>query len=167
MANAASLLVSLGEFTLGDIAEARQQIELVCCRLAAERRTDGQLAAMAAEARLQRDPALLDTDFCASDVRFHRTLVEAAGNPALEFAAAGVLDSLQPAVNLVIFRFRDRKQVATQHERLHRALAARDGDAACAALTDYMNALRRQYRKAQALRVAPAATATGTGGHRG
>jgi len=161
VATAAALLVSMGEFTLADIAEARQQIEIVCCGLAAQRRTDEQLAAMAEEIRLQRDPALLDADFCASDVRFHRTLVEAAGNPALEFAAAGVLDSLQPAVNLVIFRFRDRRQVALQHGRLHRALEARNGEAACAALTDYMNALRRQYRKAQALRAAPVAPAVG------
>ncbi len=158
VANAASLLVSMGEFELAHIAEARQLIEQVCCRLAAERRTPAQLESMANEIRLQRDPALPDTDFCASDVRFHRTLVEAACNPALEFAAAGVLDSLQPAVNLVIFRFRDRRQVAAQHERLHRGLASKDGDAACAALCEYMNALRRQYRKAQALRVAlPAA----------
>ena len=35
VANAASLLVSLGEFSLQDIAEARTELELVCCRLAA------------------------------------------------------------------------------------------------------------------------------------
>jgi DNA-binding FadR family transcriptional regulator len=104
---------------------------------------------MAREIEQQRDSSLTDEEFCASDVRFHRTLVEAAGNPALDFAAAGVIESLQPAVNMVIFRFRDRRKVATQHERLHRGLKARDSDAACAALTDYMNALRRQYAKAQ------------------
>jgi GntR family transcriptional repressor for pyruvate dehydrogenase complex len=111
---------------------------------------------MAEEIRRQRDPSLLDTEFCASDVRFHQVLVAAAANPALEFAASGVLDSLQPAVNMVAFRFRDRRQVAAQHERIHRALAAGDADGACAALTDYMNALRRQYRKAQLQRDSPA-----------
>jgi GntR family transcriptional repressor for pyruvate dehydrogenase complex len=140
------LLVSMGAFALSDIAEARQEIELVCCRLAARRRTDEQLAAMAGEIELQRDSSLTDEEFCASDVRFHRTLVEAAGNPALDFAAAGVIESLQPAVNMVIFRFRDRRKVAAQHERLHRGLKARDSEAA---LTDYMSALRRQYAKAQ------------------
>ena len=155
VANAASLLVSMGEFELTHVAEARLEIELVCCRLAAERRTDTQLAAMAEEIARQRDATLLDTEFCASDVRFHRAIVAAASNPALEFAAAGVLDSLQPAVNLVVSRFRDRRQVAAQHERIHRGLAARDADAACTALTEYMNALRRQYRKAQSLRTNP------------
>jgi DNA-binding FadR family transcriptional regulator len=152
VANAASLLVSMGEFELAHVAEARLEIELVCCRLAATRRSDAHLAAMAAEVALQRDSALPDTEFCASDVRFHRALVAASGNPALEFAAAGVLDSLQPAVNLVVFKFRDRRQVAAQHERILDALANRDAEAACTALSAYMQALRRQYRKAQGLR---------------
>ncbi len=165
VANVASLLVSMGEFALTDVAEARLEIELVCCRLAAKRRTEAQLAAMAGEIAQQRDSTLLDTDFCASDVRFHRTLVAAAANPALEFAAAGVLDSLQSAANMVVFRYRDRRQVASQHERIHRGLAAGDGEAACAALTDYMNTLRRQYRKAQALRTtSPQSTAGHTHG---
>jgi GntR family transcriptional repressor for pyruvate dehydrogenase complex len=144
----------MGEFALSDIAEARQEIELVCCRLATKRRTDEHLTTLAHEIEQQRNATLSDEDFCASDVRFHRALVEAAGNPALEFAAAGVFESLQPAVNMIIFRFRDRKQVASPHERLYRGLRARDGSAACAALKSYMNALRKQYRQAQEAREA-------------
>src|SRR5215471_3927068 len=49
VANAASLLVSLGEFSLQEIAEARTELELVCCRLAAERRTPEHLDIMAEE----------------------------------------------------------------------------------------------------------------------
>jgi GntR family transcriptional repressor for pyruvate dehydrogenase complex len=156
VANAASLLVSLGDFSLHDIAEARTELELVCCRLAAARRTPGHLAALAAEIEQQRLAGLSDEEFCASDVRFHRTLVDAAGNPALDFVAAGVLESLQPAVNMVIFRYRDRRAVAAQHQRLHAALAAHDADAACRALNDYMRDLRKQYALAQSARIAPA-----------
>jgi len=149
VANAATLLLSMGEFALPDVAEARQTIELACCRLAAERRSDEQLNALAAEVERQRKPDLSDEEFCASDVRFHRVLVESGGNPALSFAAAGVLDSLQPALNLAIFRYRDRRQVAAQHDRIVRALKAREAETACTALTSYMNDLRKQYRKAQ------------------
>ena len=149
VANAATLLLSMGEFALPDVAEARQSIELACCRLAAERRSDEQLAALAAEVQRQRESGLPDEEFCTSDVRFHRMLVESGGNPALSFAAACVLDSLQPALKLAIFRYRDRRQVAAQHERIVRALKVRDADAACTALTSYMNELRKQYRKAQ------------------
>jgi GntR family transcriptional regulator, transcriptional repressor for pyruvate dehydrogenase complex len=157
VANAARLLVSMDEFTLNEIAEARQEIELICCRLAALRRTDEQLATMASEIDLQNQSSLSDEEFCASDVRFHLALVAAAGNAALDFAASGVIESLQPAVNMVIFRFRDRRKVAALHQRLYRALQSRNGNAACAALTEYMNALRRQYRKAQTAKEAKVA----------
>jgi len=157
VANAATLLVSLGDFALHDIAEARTELELVCCRLAAARRTRAQLAILATEIERQRLVDLSDEDFCASDVRFHRTLVDAAGNPALDFVSAGVIESLQPAVNLVIFRYRDRRKVADQHERLYLALEARDAEAACAALIDYMRDLRSQYGKAQEARTRAAA----------
>jgi len=52
------------------------------------------------------DSSLTDEDFCASDVRFHRTLVEAAGETRRStLRRPGVIESLQPAVNMVIFRF--------------------------------------------------------------
>lgn len=152
VANAASLFVSLGEFSLENIAEARTELELVCCRLAAARRTKTHLSALAAEIDRQRASDLTDEEFCASDVRFHRTLVEAAGNPALDYAAAGVIDSLQPAVNMVIFRFRDRSQVANQHQRLYQSLVKRDAEGACKALTEYMFDLRTQYAQAHKAR---------------
>ncbi|HWS68288.1 MAG TPA: FadR/GntR family transcriptional regulator [Steroidobacteraceae bacterium] len=152
VANAATLFVSLGEFSLQDIAEARTELELVCCRLAAARRTDEHLVALAAEIERQRLADLSDEEFCASDVRFHNAIVDAAGNPALDFAAAAMLESLQPAVNMVIFRFRKRAKVAEQHQRLYLALAARDADGACRALTEYMLDLRKQYAQAQAAR---------------
>lgn len=152
VANAASLLVSLGEFSLEDIAEARTEMELVCCRLAAARRNKAHLVMLAAEIERQRSKDLSDEEFCASDVRFHRTIVEAAGNPALEYAAAGLMDSLQPAVNMVIFRFRDRAKVANQHQRLYQSLVKRNAKSACQALTEYMLDLRKQYAQAQEAR---------------
>lgn len=158
VANAASLFVSMGVFALTDVTEARREIELVCCRLAATRRTDAQLAGLRAEVDRQHDANLADTEFCASDVAFHRLLVSAAGNPALDYAAAGMIDSLQPAGNMVVFRLRNRREVATQHARIVQCLAAQDAGAACDALEDYFETLRRQYRRAQS---ASSATRTG------
>ncbi len=162
VANAASLLVSLGEFSLQDIAEARTELELVCCRFAAARRTDAHLATLAAEIDRQRLESITDEEFCASDVRFHHTIVEAAANPVLDYAAASVLDSLQPAVNMVIFRVRDRTRVADQHQRMYQGLVTRDADSACQALTDYMLDLRKQYAQAQRTRAARASTSKKT-----
>ena len=158
VATAAALLVSMNEFSLDDIAEARLEVESLCVRLAAARRTDADISALAGEIERQLDLALPDDEFCASDVRFHQMLVRAAHNPALEFAAAGLIDSLQPAVNLIVFRFRDRKQVSSQHARILRALVANDAEAACGALRQYMAALRKQYGKAHHARAKRSAT---------
>src|SRR6185437_699739 len=65
VANATSLLVSLGDFSLKDIAEARTEIELICCSLAASRRTDAHLATLEEEIQRQRVKNLSDEQFCA------------------------------------------------------------------------------------------------------
>jgi DNA-binding FadR family transcriptional regulator len=140
VATAAALLASIGEFSSDQMAEARHELESVCCRLAARRRTKAHLDALALEIERQKR-AMSDEEFWASDLRFHRTLIEAAGNPALDFIAAGVMESLLPAVNRG-FETCDRELVARQHECLHRALERCDADAACGALTGYMTALR-------------------------
>jgi DNA-binding FadR family transcriptional regulator len=69
---------------------------------------------------------------------------------ALELAATGVIEALQPSVSMIVYRYRDRRQVAAQHERIHRALKADDADAA--ALRAYMSGLRDQYREARRTR---------------
>jgi len=76
---------------------------------------------------------------------FHRTLVEAAGNPALDFAAAGVIESLQPAVNMVIFRFRDRPRSQLSTSACIGVSRRETVTLPVLRLTDYMSALRRQY----------------------
>lgn len=150
--NAAALLVSMGAFTHADIFEARLGVERLCCELAAIRRTSVQLEAMALEIDQQREPSLTDEEFCASDVRFHELVVEAAHNPALEFAAAGIIRSLQPVLNLIVFKHRERHRVADQHQALHDGLKAQDAARACQALAHYMDTLKLQYARAQALR---------------
>lgn len=75
---AAMLGVGLGAFDLADVARARRELELICCRLAAENRNPAQLAIMADELQSQAQGSLSDDAFCASDVRFHRALLDAS-----------------------------------------------------------------------------------------
>jgi GntR family transcriptional regulator, transcriptional repressor for pyruvate dehydrogenase complex len=153
MSAAAMLMVNMGEFSLADIAESRRELEKICCRLAAEQRTEDHLVIMAEELENQKDPQVSDVDFCASDVRFHRALVDATQNPVLQFIMFAVIEALQPATNLVIFRFRKRKLIIAQHERIYAAIKARDIDAAEKALTEQMDYLCEQYRQAQEWRL--------------
>ena len=149
LTGAAMLLVSMGEFSLSEIAEARRELELTCCRLAAERREDEHLLALAEEIERQKNPATTDVDFCASDVRFHRALVDATRNPVLQFVMFAVIEALQPATNLVIFRFRERDKILAQHERIYGAIRAGDAGSAEAAMAEQMNYLCEQYAQAQ------------------
>ena len=154
LTTAATLLVSFGEFDLSDIAEARHELELMCGRLAAERRSQQHIDAMAQEIVLQKSKDLSDEDFCASDVRFHRALVDATGNPVLQFVMSTVIEALQPVENMIIFRFRDREKIIGQHEKILRAIEKGDVKKTEAAITKQMNYLRKQFDKAQARRQA-------------
>ncbi|WP_349358159.1 FCD domain-containing protein [Stappia sp.] len=149
-----TLLIGMNEIPIEAAIEARFALEAACVPFAAERRTDDHLAVLRAEAAAQRGDALTDdplTDeaFCASDVRFHRALVEAADNPVLSFQMAGVIEAMQPLMNMLTYRMRDRTRIADLHAALADALAARDTDAALAALTalgDYTRDLARARR---------------------
>ena len=153
LTNAMTLLVGMGEFNLADIAETRQGLETLCCRLAAERRTDAHLVALAVELDIQRDPKLSDVDFCASDVRFHRVLADATDNALLKFIVLTVIDALQPVANMVVYQFRERQRLVSQHESILTALQARDADSAIAALNEQIADLGEKYAQACTSRV--------------
>ena len=153
LTNAMTLLVGMGEFNLADIAETRQGLETLCCRLAAERRTDAHLVALAVELDIQRDPKLSDVDFCASDVRFHRVLADATDNALLKFIVLTVIDALQPVANMVVYQFRERQRLVSQHESILAALQARDADSAIAALNEQIADLGEKYAQTCTSRV--------------
>ncbi len=148
LANATTLMVAVGDISLDDMATARLELEAVCCRLAVEHRTDQHLAIMRDELERQRNAALTDEEFCASDVRFHRALVDAGGNALLGFLMHAVVEALQPVSNMIIFRVRDRQAVAGFHERILRAVEERDAEAGARALADLVAYTRERYRAA-------------------
>ena len=152
LTGAVMVAASMGEFDTAHVAEARRELEMLCCRLAAQHRSQHDLDAMAAEIRTQNDESLSDEDFCASDVRLHRLLVDASGNRVMQFMMCAVIEALQPVFNLAVYRFRDRKQIVAQHEELVAALQCRDTERALATLAEQMNYLDEQLAAAQAAR---------------
>jgi DNA-binding FadR family transcriptional regulator len=117
--------------------------------LAVERRTDDEVARMEIEIGRQKKEALTDEEFCASDVRFHRALVDATHSPVLQFQMFTVIEALQPVENMVIFRFRDRTTIIRQHEKIFLAIRAQDLEAAELAINEQMNYLRQTFAQAQ------------------
>ena len=120
-----TLLLSMNEIRFETACEARFALERACVRLSTERRTEDHLATMRAETHRQSQPGLSDEAFCASDVAFHRALVDGAGNPILSFQLAGAIEAIEPLMNMLTFTQRDRDVIVSLHTKIADALEAR------------------------------------------
>jgi len=148
----ATLMMTMAPMPAEEVAEARLALLGACVPLAAERRSPEHLAAMHAEVAVQRDPAITDEEFCASDVRFHRVLAEATGNPLIAFQMAGVIEAIQPLLNMITYRQRDRTGIAAGNERLAARLEAGDAEGVMAELTASSDYTARLVARAQGRR---------------
>ncbi len=122
-----TLLLSMNEVSFETACEARYALERACAPLAAQRRSADQLATMRAEIHRQSQPGLTDEAFCASDVAFHRALVDAAHNPVLSYQLAGAVEAMQPLMNMITFTARSRDAIVTLHTAIANAIEAHDG----------------------------------------
>jgi GntR family transcriptional repressor for pyruvate dehydrogenase complex len=153
----ATLVVSMGAINLSEVVEARRVMESACLPFAVERRSEAHLERLRQELECQRRSDLSDEAFCESDVRFHRTVVDAADNAMLSFQMAGVIEAMQPILNKIINRVRDRVTMIEAHATLASALERRDlrsAEEALRSLTDYIRdqALRAQQERENARR---------------
>lgn len=149
LTSSATLLASMDQFSLTEVADARHEMERICCRLAAENSNKGLLPLMAMELELQQKEELSDEDFCASDVRFHRALVDSCQNAMLQFMMYGVIEAMQPVTNMVVYRFRERLNVVEAHKNLYKAIAESDAQGAETALDELMVYLKARFQAAQ------------------
>ncbi len=144
MITTSTLLLSMNEVDFETACEARFTLERACAPLAAERRGREHLERMQAEIARQARPGLTDEDFCASDVAFHRALVDGARNPVLSYQLAGAIEAIEPLMNMITFTARSRERIVCLHRRIADAIEAGDGHAAdreLAALATYTIAL--------------------------
>ncbi len=141
-----TLLLSMNAVSFDTACEARYALERACAPLSAERRTADQLATMRAEIFRQAQPGLTDEAFCASDVAFHRALVDGADNPVLSYQLAGAVEAMQPLMNMITFTARSREEIIALHTKIADALEARDAplvDATLIELETYTRQLAR------------------------
>ncbi|UWR08857.1 FadR/GntR family transcriptional regulator [Ruegeria sp. B32] len=138
-----TLLLSMNEVSFDTACEARYALERACARLSAQRRTADQLATMRAEIFRQAQPGLTDEAFCASDVAFHRALVDGAGNPVLSYQLAGAVEAMQPLMNMITFTARSREEIIRLHSKIADALEAQDAETVDAALVELETYTRR------------------------
>lgn len=138
-----TLLLSMNAVSFDTACEARYALERACAPLSAQRRTADHLATMRAEIFRQSQPGLTDEAFCASDVTFHRALVDGAGNPVLSYQLAGAVEAMQPLMNMITFTARSREEIIGLHSRIVDALEAKDADTVDSALIGLERYTRR------------------------
>ncbi len=141
-----TLLLSMNDVSFETACEARYALERACIPLAVERREARHIDKMRREIARQAREGLSDEDFCASDVAFHRALVDAAGNPVLSYQLTGAVEAMQPLMNMITFTKRSRSKIVSLHISLARAIETGDGAQATAdlvSLQHYATALGR------------------------
>jgi GntR family transcriptional repressor for pyruvate dehydrogenase complex len=135
-----SLLAALHGFTREEMYEARRLLEVGAAGLAAERATPDQLATLADE--VSNLFAALDDPlrFLVHDIRFHREVAAASGNPIIaslvEMVSALYYDRRRETAQQASDR--DLKEAAELHRRIYQAIRARDPEGARNAMNEHL-----------------------------
>jgi DNA-binding GntR family transcriptional regulator len=79
-----------------------------------------------------------EAPFMAHDVRFHETLLGAAGNRRLVASVRSLRDHVRYRVGSTVGRTRDLAAILSEHQQIMRALRARDPEAAARAMRDHL-----------------------------
>lgn len=135
-----------------DLLELRMAVEIYAAGLAASRRSWGQEHAIAAAAREFADAVASGSATEPADLRFHKSIAEAANNAAFveffERLGAAILPRRSLAGGngaLLITRPYLEKSVV-EHDAICRAIEAEDRDAAMEAMRTHLGQSQSRYR---------------------
>ncbi|KEA63245.1 DMSP demthylase transcriptional regulator [Marinobacterium lacunae] len=149
LSSSTRLLAGLNSLSLEEIIQCRLELEQLCATLAADNRSEEDLARMEAALSAQRKLVDQPEQFCTADVGFHRALADAAGNKLLSLLMHSVIEGLQPVSNMVAFRYPERDLIIEQHQALCEAIAQRDSKAAREQIARQVETLSSQLERAR------------------
>jgi DNA-binding FadR family transcriptional regulator len=129
-----------GSTTAAEVEQARGWIERGCVRLAAENRSDADLAAIRAAVDGARDPTIDIDRFLALDIEFHVAISRAAHNGVLELAMTAI-HLARPRTNTLLLSQLKPERIVEQHDAIVQAIAARDPGAADRAFQAHLDHL--------------------------
>lgn len=141
--NLLKLQLALGQFSAMDVLETRIALETWCCREAALRRTDDDLAALAAILDQMDDPGVDTRDFNRLDSEFHVRIAESTGNTL----TAHLMQSLRVAINRQMIEAyaalddwrATAATVRSEHREILESLSQRDAEAASQHVHDHIS----------------------------
>ena len=138
-----TVLGALHGFLPWQMFEARLVIEANVAGLAAERATGDHIAELAEEVAEMYASMDDPQQYLIHDVRFHRTIARAAGNPILGALMETVTASLYDTRRLTVDHTAGLKDSAEQHREIFRAIRSRNPQAARYAMEQHLNLARR------------------------
>jgi GntR family transcriptional regulator, transcriptional repressor for pyruvate dehydrogenase complex len=151
--NTLAVLADLSDLSIAELAEARREVEIICARAAADRRTDEDLRRMAETLDEAADPGMSRRDWLDLDITFHRAVADAGHNRVLAMPLVAVHAVSQPRLNELIADQLDRAEVTRQHRAIYEAIASGSAEAAGDAVQRHVAYLEALYvRVAEAAR---------------
>jgi GntR family transcriptional repressor for pyruvate dehydrogenase complex len=151
------LLSALQGFKPKQMFEARLVLESSLAAMAAERGGDEHFAEMAEEVTEMYATFDDPHEYLIHDVRFHRAIAEAAGNPILGILMETVVGAMYEARQRTVERANDLRQSADMHRTIYRAIRARDPAAAQKAMEEHLRETERAQVSEPALQTKKAA----------
>jgi GntR family transcriptional repressor for pyruvate dehydrogenase complex len=142
--NASSLnvMAALHGFNIDQMFEARIALERSLVGMAAERATDEQLAILAEEVA-EMYAALGDPqEYLIHDVRFHRTIAAASGNPILAALMETVTAALYERRRIDVAGSRDMKDSADHHREIYKAIRSGNAKGARDSMENHLQSAR-------------------------
>lgn len=121
-----TLLGALHGFKPWQMFEARLILESHLAALAAERGREEHFTALAEEVTEMYATFHEPQEYLIHDMRFHRTIAEASGNPILAVLMETIMAALYDERRKTVERSRDLKQTAEIHREIYRAIRSRN-----------------------------------------
>ena len=145
------------------VLELRISLETEAAGLAAQRRTDAQLAAMQAALQAFQSSIAEDSDAVRSDFQFHMEVARATGNrhfaDLMTYLGAMIIPRTRVNTpnNAPEGRLNYLQRVHSEHESIYVAIRNQDAEAARAAMRTHLGNSRERLRKTQVAEVRPPA----------
>lgn len=138
------LFVDLGNADTSEVAAMRDLLEIPAARLAAEHRTDKDVARLYEIVEAQKAATTSDPAVPQLDVNFHSAIAAAGGNRMLSVFVLALHTVTQPVKHMTLSPVIGKETVA-QHLQVVRAIEARDPDAAEDAIRKHLDYLKHVH----------------------
>jgi GntR family transcriptional repressor for pyruvate dehydrogenase complex len=144
-----SVLGALHGFLPWQMFEARLVLEASVASLAAERATDEHIAELAEEVAEMYASLTDPHEYLVHDVRFHRTIAKASGNPILAALMETITANLYDGRQSTVQNAQDLMESAGMHREIYRAIRSHNPPQAKLSMEKHLN-LARMAQAAEA-----------------